>query len=77
MSDRKPNTQDVLLSERLRQSRRRKGLTQKELAEGVGVRYQQIQKYETCQCRISVGMLHSISKALEVPIAVLLRGFGH
>lgn len=44
------------------------GLSQEELAKIIGVKYQQIQKYESGTNRISAGSLFILSKALNVPI---------
>ena len=51
----------------LRKARR---LTQMELAEQVGVSYQQIQKYETGIDNISIERLKQIAKAIDVPVTL-------
>lgn len=48
---------DVLLGRRLRSRRRLMGLTQGQLAQLVGVRFQQIQKYEAGANRISAARI--------------------
>jgi transcriptional regulator with XRE-family HTH domain len=50
------------------------GVTQQQLAERVGIKFQQIQKYETGMNRISASRLWDISEALEVPIAFFFEG---
>ncbi len=48
------------------------GLTQMELAKGIGVTFQQIQKYERAENRISASTLIKISDFLKVsPMALL------
>jgi transcriptional regulator with XRE-family HTH domain len=59
---------DVLVGRQLRRRRRLLGLTQAQVAEAVGVRFQQIQKYE-CACnRMSVSMLWKLAGVLEVDV---------
>ena len=62
------NDIDVHLGKRLRRRRRLLGLTQQQLAGSVGVRFQQIQKYECGANRISAARLWALSEALEVPV---------
>jgi transcriptional regulator with XRE-family HTH domain len=63
---------DIALGERIRGLRRRRGLTQADLALAVGVTFQQIQKYERGANRVSASMLGRIAKALESSVADLL-----
>jgi transcriptional regulator with XRE-family HTH domain len=65
---------DLLLGRRLRIRRRLMGLTQNQLAVRVGVRFQQIQKYESGANRISAARLWSFAQALEVPVAYFFDG---
>ncbi len=57
---------DRQVGERVRRRRILLGLTQDQLAEVLGISYQQIQKYETGANRISAGRLAQIAEALEV-----------
>jgi len=50
------------------------GMTQQQLAEGVGIKFQQIQKYETGMNRVSASRLWDISEALDVPVAFFFEG---
>ena len=59
---------DLHLGKRLRRRRRLLGLTQQQLANAVGIRFQQIQKYECGANRISAARLFQLAKALETPI---------
>ena len=59
---------DRLVAERMRHRRRMLGMTQQNLARTIGVSYQQLNKYETGENRISVGKLHQIAQALAVGI---------
>ena len=65
---------DLLLGRRLRGRRRMLGLTQSQLAEKVGVRFQQIQKYEAGANRISAARLWRFCQALEVDVAYFFDG---
>ena len=65
---------DVHVGQRLRQRRWMLGLTQQNLAEKVGIRFQQIQKYETGENRMSASRLWEIAAALCVPVTYLFEG---
>ncbi len=49
-------------------------MTQQQLAERVGIKFQQIQKYETGMNRISASRLWDIAEALGVPVAFFFEG---
>ena len=68
------NDIDLHLGKRLRRRRRLLGLTQQQLADSVGVRFQQIQKYECGANRISAARLWRLSEALEVPVGYFYDG---
>jgi transcriptional regulator with XRE-family HTH domain len=65
---------DLHLGKRLRRRRRLLGLTQQQLAQSVGVRFQQIQKYECGANRISAARLWQLAQALEVPTSYFYDG---
>ena len=50
------------------------GLTQQQLAELIGVTYQQAHKYETGMNRISAGRLYQLAQALEVEVSYFFDG---
>jgi transcriptional regulator with XRE-family HTH domain len=60
---------DRYVSLRIRQRRIMLGLTQQQMAELIGVTYQQAHKYETGINRISAGRLYQIARALGVDIS--------
>ena len=60
---------DQFVSLRIRQRRIMLGLTQQQMAELIGVTYQQAHKYETGINRISAGRLYQIAQALGVEIS--------
>jgi transcriptional regulator with XRE-family HTH domain len=58
---------DSLLGKRIRELRRRRGITQTVLASHIGVTFQQVQKYERGANRISVVTLVRMAELLGVP----------
>ncbi len=65
---------DVHVGKRVRHRRWMVGMTQQQLAEKVGIKFQQIQKYETGMNRISASRLWDIADALGVPVAFFFEG---
>ena len=65
---------DLHLGKRLRRRRRLLGLTQQQLADSVGIRFQQIQKYECGANRISAARLWQLSEALQSPVSYFYDG---
>jgi len=65
---------DIHLGRRLRSRRRLLGLTQLQLALAVGVRFQQIQKYECGANRMSASRLWLLAQFLEAPIGYFYGG---
>ncbi|KMW56336.1 putative DNA-binding protein [Candidatus Rhodobacter oscarellae] len=49
-------------------------MTQQQLAGKVGIKFQQIQKYETGMNRISASRLWDIAESLDVPISFFFEG---
>jgi transcriptional regulator with XRE-family HTH domain len=58
---------DIEVGRRVRAARHLRGFTQLELGKKVGVKFQQIQKYETGANRISCSRIVLIAEALNVP----------
>ena len=50
------------------------GTTQQQLADAVGIKFQQIQKYETGMNRVSASRLWDIAHALDVPVTFFFEG---
>lgn len=65
---------DAHVGKRIRHRRWMVGMTQQQLADRVGIKFQQIQKYETGMNRVSASRLWDISDALEVSIAFFFEG---
>ncbi|NBD29356.1 MAG: helix-turn-helix domain-containing protein [Alphaproteobacteria bacterium] len=66
---------DVHVGKRIRHRRWMTGTTQQQLAEKVGIKFQQIQKYETGMNRVSASRLWDIALALGVDIAFFFEGY--
>lgn len=66
---------DVHVGKRVRHRRWMVGMTQQQLGEIVGIKFQQIQKYETGMNRISASRLWDIAQALDVSISFFFEGF--
>lgn len=52
----------------IRERRKELGLSQEQLAQEVGVSYQQIQRYESGYSRLNVENLQRIARVLQVPV---------
>ncbi|MFT4792732.1 MAG: transcriptional regulator with XRE-family HTH domain [Paracoccaceae bacterium] len=65
---------DVHVGKRVRQRRWMVGMTQQQLGEKVGIKFQQIQKYETGMNRVSASRLWDIAAALDVPVNFFFEG---
>ena len=59
---------DKLAGQKLRMRRKLLDLTQQDLADAVGVTFQQVQKYEKGANRIGAGRLFTIASILDVPV---------
>ncbi len=65
---------DVHVGKRVRHRRWMVGMTQQQLGEAVGIKFQQIQKYETGMNRVSASRLWDISKAMDVDVRFFFEG---
>jgi transcriptional regulator with XRE-family HTH domain len=65
---------DLHIGKRLRGRRKLLGLTQQQLALVVGVRFQQIQKYECGANRVSAARLWTLAQVLGVPVGYFYDG---
>jgi transcriptional regulator with XRE-family HTH domain len=68
------NDVDRYVGTRIRERRVMLGLSQQQMADMIGVTYQQAHKYERGINRISAGRLFEISRVLNVPIAFFYDG---
>src|SRR5689334_6986633 len=67
---------DRHIAAKMRQRRIMLGLTQQQVAEMLGITYQQAHKYETGMNRISAGRLHQLARALGVEPGYFYEGLG-
>jgi len=65
---------DVHVGKRVRHRRWMVGMTQQQLGEAVGIKFQQIQKYETGMNRVSASRLWDIAHALDVDVRFFFEG---
>ncbi len=75
-SRQRPVDVSKLIGDRLRVRRQLLGITQKELADRVGLAFQMVSKYETGQSTITIFRLQKFADELQVPLDYLIRGIG-
>lgn len=68
IDDSEPNPIDVHVGKRIRLRRTILHITQQQMAEMLGLTFQQVQKYEKGMNRVGASRLWDISKVLEVPM---------
>jgi transcriptional regulator with XRE-family HTH domain len=68
------NAIDVHVGNRVRMRRLMLDLTQMQLADGLGLTFQQVQKYEKGTNRISASRLHRLSHVLRVSVPFFFEG---
>ena len=65
---------DIHVGQRIRQRRVLLNKTQQQVSNQVGVKFQQMQKYETGKNRVSASRLWQIAKVLNVPVSFFFEG---
>ncbi len=70
-----PNPVDLYVGGQVRVRRKFLGISQQELAAGIGLTFQQVQKYERGSNRISASKLYEIAKYLKAPISFFFDGY--
>ena len=76
MSIKSPDRVDVQVGSRIRLLRQGAQMSQTDLAEQLGVTFQQVQKYEKGMNRIGAGRLTKIAAVLGMPVSELLGDDG-
>ena len=71
---RRAGAEDVEIGRKIRALRLERGLSQSGLADGIGLTFQQVQKYEKGTNRIGASRLEQISHVLQVPVAFFFEG---
>ena len=69
MAKKSPDPVDKYVGSRVRMRRLMLGMSQTELADGLGLTFQQVQKYERGANRIGASRLHELSRVLDVPVS--------
>lgn len=64
-----PNDVDIHVGKQMMLFRKGAGLSQTELANQIGISFQQVQKYEKGKNRVSAGKLFEIAQALSVSVS--------
>jgi transcriptional regulator with XRE-family HTH domain len=65
---RRAGSEDIEIGRKIRALRLQRGLSQTSLAEGIGLTFQQVQKYEKGANRVSAGRLQKIADMLDIPV---------
>lgn len=69
MNTRATTDMDRMIGQRIRLARKMAKLSQTKLAQGLGITYQQVQKYENGTDRISAGRLYMVTHITDQPIS--------
>lgn len=69
-----PHPVDTYVGTRIKVRRKLLKMTQTDLANALGVSYQQVQKYEKGDNRVSASMLHATAKILGVQLVYFFEG---
>ena len=73
---RRLTSRDIDVGRRVRVLRLQRRLSQTDLANHLGVSFQQVQKYENGTNRISAGRLEQIAELFKIPVATLFAQSG-
>lgn len=66
---------DIFVGQKIRETRLLRGLTQSDVAQKLGLSFQQLQKYETGYNRVSASKMFDIAKLLDVTPAYFFEGY--
>ena len=71
---RRAGAEDLEIGRKIRALRLQRGLSQTTLADGIGLTFQQVQKYEKGTNRIGASRLQHIASIQQVPISFFFEG---
>lgn len=71
---RRSNPIDLAVGQRMKQRRRQLSWSQEELADKLGLSFQQVQKYERGANRVSAGRLFQLCEVLDVDVSYFFDG---
>lgn len=74
MTDDQPDPIDVHVGKSVKERRVTMGLSQGEIADALGLTFQQVQKYEKAANRISASKLYTLASILRVPVSYFFQG---
>ena len=74
MAKKVPEPTDVHVGARVRMRRMMLNMSQEKLGDGLGLTFQQVQKYEKGTNRIGASRLHHIANLLQVPVSFFFEG---
>ena len=74
MAKKSPNPTDKHVGRRIRMRRLMLSMSQTSLADGLGLTFQQVQKYEKGTNRVGASRLQHIARILQVPVAFFFEG---
>jgi transcriptional regulator with XRE-family HTH domain len=74
MPDLQDELVDKIIGKNIRRERTETRVTQAALAQAIGVTFQQVQKYERADNRVSASRLFRIGQALSVPVPTFYHG---
>jgi transcriptional regulator with XRE-family HTH domain len=74
MSSKSPDPSDKHVGSRVRMRRRMLDMNQSDLADALGMSFQQVQKYENGTNRIGASRLQQIANLLQVPVDFFFEG---
>src|SRR5262249_30842720 len=77
MAKKTPNPIDKHVGSRVRMRRMMLGMSQEKLGNGLGLTFQQVQKYESGKNRIGASRLQHISQILQIPLPFFFEGAPH
>lgn len=72
--EKEPHPVDKHVGAQIRAIRWQRGITQKQLAEKIGLKFQQLQKYETGANRVSASRMWEIAEVLGVDVSAFFAG---
>ncbi len=73
-TDRQPHHVDRHVGALIRAKRKAMGISQSDLADALGISFQQVQKYERGSNRVSSSKLYEIAQKLNSPLATFFEG---
>ena len=77
MAKKSPDPTDIHVGSRVRMRRMMLSMSQEKLADGLGLTFQQVQKYEKGTNRIGASRLQQIAHILQVDVSFFFEGAPH